>query len=177
MTTTKVKTRKSDQLSLPGPEELFLYNSSAKNIWMEGKALYFLEQETQANSRGSSEAFFWSKQKWWKVWISAVSKPRPSIAGQTSYTGWNHSHQSGREQMLIRYRENYPRKGYFFCYFTLFYCIFPRQDGRSRSACFRTLETSLSMYLWISFEYMFVVVQFYSWFRFYYPFLRDRNVW
>ena len=40
MTTTKVKTRKSDQLSLPGPEELFLYNS-AKNIWMEGKALYF----------------------------------------------------------------------------------------------------------------------------------------
>ena len=40
MTTTKVKTRKSDQLSLPGPEELFLYNL-AKNIWMEGKALYF----------------------------------------------------------------------------------------------------------------------------------------
>ena len=40
MTTTKVKTRKSDQLSLSGPEELFLYNS-AKNIWMEGKALYF----------------------------------------------------------------------------------------------------------------------------------------
>ena len=40
MTTTKVKTRKNDQLSLPGPEELFLCNS-AKNIWMEGKALYF----------------------------------------------------------------------------------------------------------------------------------------
>ena len=63
-------------------------------------------------------------------------------------------------------------KGTFFCYFTLFYCIFPRQDGRSRSVRFRPVETSLSMHLWISFEYMFVVVQFYSWFRFYYPFLR-----
>ena len=31
--------------------------------------------KTQANSRGSSVAFFWSRQGWWKVYIS-VELPR-----------------------------------------------------------------------------------------------------
>lgn len=118
MTTTKVKTRKSDQLSRPGPEELFLYNS-ATNIWMEGKALYFPGKRNTANSRGSSEAFFRPKQKWSKVWISAASKPWPSIAGQTSYTSWNHSHGSGREQMLSGIGKITQEKDTFFVIFTL----------------------------------------------------------
>ena len=40
MTTTKAKSRKSNYLSRPGPEELSVY-SSAKNISMEEKASYF----------------------------------------------------------------------------------------------------------------------------------------
>ena len=138
-----------------GPKNCFCTIQRRIFGWKE-KLCISLGRETQANSRGSSEAFFRSKQKWWKVWISAASKPRPSIACQTSYTSWNHSHGSTREQILSRYWENYPRKWYFFCYFyALFYnCIFPRQEDRSRSVYFLLVETSLSMHVWISFEYM-----------------------
>ena len=178
MTTTKVKTRKSDQLSLPGPEELFLYNS-AKNIWMEGKALYF---------PGTRNTGQFTRKLWSIFLIQAKMVKSLNISCQQTQTLHRRPDELHRLKPFPpkRKRTNahqvlgkLPKKRvlFFFYYFTLFYCIFPRTGGRSRSVRFRPVETSLSMHLWISFEYMFVVVQYYSWFRFYYPFLRDRNVW
>ena len=137
MTTTKVKTRKSDQLSLPGPEELFLYNS-AKNIWMEGKALYF---------PGTRNTGQFTRKLWSIFLIQAKMVKSLNISCQQTQTLHRRPDELHRLKRFPPKRkrtnahqvlEKLPKKRVLFCYFTLFYCIFPnRQEDRSRSVRFR----------------------------------------
>ena len=162
MTTTKVKTRKNDQLSLPGPEELFLCNS-AKNIWMEGKALYF---------PGTTNTGPFTRKLWSIFLIQAKMVKSLNISCQQTQTLHRRPDELHQLKPFPRKRKRtnalqvlgkLPKERVlFFCYFyALFYnCIFPRQEDRSRSVHFLPVETSLSMH----------------WLKFYFPFLKDRNV-
>ena len=143
MTTTKVKTRKNDQLSLPGPEELFLCNS-AKNIWMEGKALYF---------PGTTNTGQFTRKLWSIFLIQAKMVKSLNISCQQTQTLHRRPDELHRLKPFPpkRKRTNahqvlgkLPKKMVLFCYFTLFYCIFPRQDGRSRSGpVVQTLDSAI----------------------------------
>ena len=135
MTTTKVKTRKSDQLSLPGPEELFLYNS-AKNIWMEGKALYF---------PGTRNTGQFTRKLWSIFLIQANMVKSLNISCQQTQTLHRRPDELHRLKPFPpkRKRTNarqilgkLPKKRVLFLLFyavllyfsqTLFYCIFPCQ--------------------------------------------------
>jgi len=129
MTTTKVKTRESDQLSRPGPEELFLYNS-ATNILMGGKALYF---------RGTRNTGQFTRKLWSIFSTQAKMVKSLNISCQQTLTLHRRPDELHQLKPFPRKRKRtnalqvlgkLPKKRVLFCYFyALFYnCIFPRQE-------------------------------------------------
>ena len=85
MTTTKTKTRKSGRNLSLGPKSYVC--TVQRRIFRWKKKLHiFLGWKTQTNSRGSSKAFFWSRQERWKVYITVTNTERPYLATRTSKT-------------------------------------------------------------------------------------------